>query len=295
MTAKKENKPATAKKEPQTVAGIPVATPEQQAAAEAAAQAAARKEQDKIDAQAQKLQTATTEVTTRYGDLQTEVNGTNTLIGGLTETSTLEDVQKAMLEGGESVKRAKLILKDIKKSAGKVKDDENLKQAVASSQTLVDNLETNVKGLKTKVEGAKAADKANKKALKEQEKADAKAKRDAEREANAMPEQNGVRRPKPDTLCGKAWELCDAISAKLGSPAPISYVIQAAEAAGLNEGNVRAEYARWKKFNGVEGRVSVPLPKEVAEAAASVAAAGKTVEAGQPVSDPVPAPAAPAE
>lgn len=291
MTAKKETKPATAKTDTKTVAGIPVATPEQQAAAEAAAAAAAKKEQDKKDADALKLKTATDEVTTRYGDLQTEVNGTTTLISGLTETSTLEDVQKASLEGGESVKRAKGILKDIKKSAGKVKDDENLKQAVASSQALVDNLETNVKGLKGKIEGAKQADKDAKKAAKEKEKADAKAKRDAERAANAMPEQNGVRRPKPDTLCGKAWELCDTISAKLGSPAPISYVIQAAEAAGLNEGNVRAEYARWKKFNGVEGRVSVPLPKEVAEAAAAVAASGTKVEEGQPVKDP----AAPAE
>ena len=44
----------------------------------------------------------------------------------------------------------------------------------------------------------------------------------AAREAARMPEQNGIRRPKPDGLCGKAWKIFDDVSAKNGSPASIA-------------------------------------------------------------------------
>ena len=73
-----------------------------------------------------------------------------------------------------------------------------------------------------------------------------------------MPEQNGIRRPKPDGLCGKAWAIFDEISAKNGSPASIGESMEVAKAQGLNEANVRAEYARWRKFFGVTGRVEDP-------------------------------------
>jgi len=42
---------------------------------------------------------------------------------------------------------------------------------------------------------------------------------------------------------------------------------------GLNEGNVRAEYARWRKFNGVTGRVTLPTPPSVASTPAAGAQA----------------------
>ena len=89
-----------------------------------------------------------------------------------------------------------------------------------------------------------------------------KAAKQAEREANRMPEQNGIRRPKPDTLCGRAWQIADDLSAKFGQPTPIKDLLEAAEAEGLNAGNVKAEYARWRKFYGITGRVA--LPKEEA-------------------------------
>lgn len=99
-------------------------------------------------------------------------------------------------------------------------------------------------------------------------KADAKAAKIAERENSRMPEQNGVRRPKADTLCGKAWGIADELSGKLGQPVPIANLLEATNAAGLNEGNVKAEYARWRKFHGVTGRVA--LPKAEAPAPAPV-------------------------
>jgi hypothetical protein len=115
---------------------------------------------------------------------------------------------------------------------------------------------------------AKAKKLAEAQAVKDQREADKKAKADAkaakvaERENSRMPEQNGVRRPKADTLCGKAWGIADKLSASLGQPVPIANLLEATTAEGLNEGNVKAEYARWRKFHGVTGRVALPKPAE---------------------------------
>ena len=96
------------------------------------------------------------------------------------------------------------------------------------------------------------------KAAKAQEKIDAAAAAKAAKEANKMPEANGVRRPKPETLCGQAWAVFDEVSAKNGAPASIKESLEIAKARGLNEGNVRVEYARWRKFFGITGRIAAP-------------------------------------
>ena len=69
-----------------------------------------------------------------------------------------------------------------------------------------------------------------------------------------QPEQNGVRRPKPDTRCGRAWEIFDSISNSNGSPISIGEALKIARERGLNEGNVRAEFYQWRKFHGIRGR-----------------------------------------
>ena len=106
-------------------------------------------------------------------------------------------------------------------------------------------------------QAAKEAEKAEK-AAKAQEKIDAAAAAKAAKEANKMPEANGVRRPKPETLCGQAWAVFDEVSAKNGAPASIKESLEIAKARGLNEGNVRVEYARWRKFFGITGRIAAP-------------------------------------
>lgn len=111
---------------------------------------------------------------------------------------------------------------------------------------------------------AKEAERAAKKAEKEAEKV----RRAAEREANRMPEQNGVRRPKAETKCGQAWSIFDKVSQKNGSPASIGESMEIAKAQGLNEANVRAEYASWRKFNGVSGRIAGPKPPQAPAATA---------------------------
>ena len=70
--------------------------------------------------------------------------------------------------------------------------------------------------------------------------------------------QNGIRRPKPEGKCGQAWAIFDAVSAKNGSPASIGESMEIAKADGQNEANVRAEYARWRKFHGLSGRIEDP-------------------------------------
>jgi FtsZ-interacting cell division protein ZipA len=119
---------------------------------------------------------------------------------------------------------------------------------------------------------AKAKEAADKKAAAEQAKVDKKAaaeqaKKDkaeaaaqakADKAASKQPEQNGIRRPKPDSLCGKAWATMDALTAERGSTVTIAALLEATNTMGLNEGNVRAEYARWRKFNGVSGRIVDP-------------------------------------
>lgn len=132
---------------------------------------------------------------------------------------------------------------------------------------------------------AAAAKKAAEKAAKDAEKAAAKAAKEAEKEAKALalanakaakeaekaakqaakqtekqPEQNGIVRPKPNTACGKAWAIMDSLSMKAGSATPIAPVLEVAKTEGLNEGNVKCEYSRWRKFHGVTGRIVAPKP-----------------------------------
>lgn len=110
---------------------------------------------------------------------------------------------------------------------------------------------------------AAEAEKAAKKAEKEQAKLDAVAAKEAAR----MPEQNGIRRPKPEGLCGRAWAIFDSISAKHGSPASVKESLEEAVPQGLKEGNVKAEYARWRKFHGITGRILAPVAPVEEEAA----------------------------
>jgi histidinol dehydrogenase len=90
-------------------------------------------------------------------------------------------------------------------------------------------------------------------AVKEQVKA-AKEQVKAAREANRMPKQNGIRHPKPNTMCGKSWKILDDISAKNGAPASISESMEIAKVNGLNEGTFYTQFSRWRRFHGITGR-----------------------------------------
>lgn len=242
-------------------------TPEQkkekaaQAKKEAAEKAKLAKEQkdqqkadEKAQAEANKLAEANEKVTAEFTTLKGHTDNGTASLALLTEESTVDQVNTAGENAGASLKAARESLKLIKATVKKLKEPGELAAAVTSAEGLVSALDEALKGVKGKVAAAK-------KAAKEAEKAEAKRLKDEAKAANAMPNQNGITRPRPDTACGNAWALMDELSAKLSQPAPISIVLQGAEQRGLNYDTVKTQYARWKKFNGIEGRVAIPLPQ----------------------------------
>lgn len=260
-------------------------TPEQIKAEAAAKKAADKTEQQKKDeaervkkeAAAQKEKDAIAEATGGYNTITSAKANVDTVIGALTETSTVEDVKSAQTAVADNLKTAKDGLKVVKAAGRKAKDSDALKQAVTESEGLVSQIEQAGKDLKSKLAAAKTAQAELDKKAREDKKAQEKADREAEaerkrqeREAKKEPEQNGIRKPSVGTLCRAAWDLFDAVTAEMGQTAPISYVLPVALAKNLNEANVKAEYARWKKYHGISGRVAVPVPANIAAAAANV-------------------------
>lgn len=113
---------------------------------------------------------------------------------------------------------------------------------------------------KAAAEAAKAA-KAAEKQAKADEKAKiaaAKAEAKAAKAAVKMPEQNGITQPKASSSCGKIWEIANQLSSKLKQPVPIKDLLETASAEGYNEATIKTQYARWRKFHGVSGRVAAP-------------------------------------
>lgn len=107
----------------------------------------------------------------------------------------------------------------------------------------------------------------NKRVADKQAKIDAKAKAKADKEASKQPEQNGVRRPKSETICGKAWAVFDDLSAKSGAPATIKASLE--NAGGIAEATVRTQYARWRKYHGISGKIETAPPAKPAETPAA--------------------------
>lgn len=143
-------------------------------------------------------------------------------------------------------KAAKAAERAAKKKAAEAEKAEKKKAAEAA------------KAAKLKAVADAKAEKEAAKAAKEQAKLDAKVAKDSQRQ----PEQNGIRRPGPDGKCGQVWGLADTLSAELGQAVPIANLLKAGEEQGLNPNNIRTEYARWKKFHGLSGRIVAPAVAE---------------------------------
>lgn len=152
--------------------------------------------------------------------------------------------------------------KQAEKAAAKAKKDAEAAAKKAAKEAAAAEKQAKADAKKAEKEAAAA-----KKEAEKQAKIDAKAAKAAEKEAakaakqaNRMPEQNGVRRPGPDGLCGQVWALADKLSTELKQAVPIANLLEAGTAAGLNASNIRTEYARWKKFHGLSGRITLPTP-----------------------------------
>lgn len=173
---------------------------------------------------------------------------------------------------------------------------ENEKAAKAEAEKAAKKAQAEAK--KAEAEAKKAQEKAKKqaeaeakKAAKEAEKAEAARRKEAERqarEAARMPMQNDVRRPKPETICGRTWAIFDDVSQKKGAPASIGECMEISRELGMNDANTRAEYARWRKFHGITGRIEDPrkvAEKAAREAAKAEAKAKKEAEAKKAIED----------
>lgn len=175
------------------------------------------------------------------------------------ETATTTDEKAAAAAAAQAEKDRKAAEKAAEKEAKRVEAEAKKQAKAAESEA--------ARAAKAATAEAEKAAKAAAKQAEIDAKAKAKADAIAAREASKMPEQNGVRRPKPDTLCGKAWAIFDTISNKNGAPASIGESLESAKEQSLNEANVRAEYARWRKFHGITGRIDAPKPAETTTAA----------------------------
>lgn len=72
--------------------------------------------------------------------------------------------------------------------------------------------------------------------------------------------KNGITRPHQNTTCGKIWGAADAVSAAQGgAPATIAQLKVHTAVALVNDHTLKTQYARWRKYNGVTGRVAAPV------------------------------------
>lgn len=70
-------------------------------------------------------------------------------------------------------------------------------------------------------------------------------------------ERNGVKRPRPGGNTAAVWDCCDALTKKLGAAPSFKQLDEALEKSNkdIPTATRRSNYAVWRKFNGISGRV----------------------------------------
>lgn len=80
------------------------------------------------------------------------------------------------------------------------------------------------------------------------------------------PEQNGLKRPSKGSTCAIIWDTCDRITSESSATCTSAQLFNALQ--GYNDCTLRTQYARWRQFNGITGRlpgqnkVATKLPAE---------------------------------
>lgn len=87
-------------------------------------------------------------------------------------------------------------------------------------------------------------------------------------EAN-RPEQNGLKRPSKSSTCCIIWDTCDRITSEKAATCTSAELFNALQ--GYNDCTLRTQYARWRQFNGITGRLpgqskTAKLPPEFQDA-----------------------------
>jgi hypothetical protein len=70
-------------------------------------------------------------------------------------------------------------------------------------------------------------------------------------------QMNGITAPGASTTCGKIWSTADAISQAQHGVCSIAALKEHPEMKSINEATLKTQYARWRQYHGVTGR----LPK----------------------------------
>lgn len=71
-------------------------------------------------------------------------------------------------------------------------------------------------------------------------------------------ERNGITRPASGTTTGGIWDVADEISmSHNGHPATIAEVRAHAKMLHVNDHTIKTQYARWRGFHGIKGRVQL--------------------------------------
>lgn len=71
-----------------------------------------------------------------------------------------------------------------------------------------------------------------------------------ETKAKGTTEQNGIKRPAADTLCGRVWQVLDDLRTA-GADATAKNATAAFDGVAIAAATIRTQYARWRKFNSV--------------------------------------------
>lgn len=66
---------------------------------------------------------------------------------------------------------------------------------------------------------------------------------------------NEITRPGAETICGKIWATADRLSKENKTIATIAMMQAAPEMAGIVIATLKTQYARWRKFNDIKGRL----------------------------------------
>lgn len=75
-------------------------------------------------------------------------------------------------------------------------------------------------------------------------------------------QSHGITRPGPGTETGKVWQVADQITASQnGVAATIASVRTNKLLIGVNDHTIKTQYARWRKYNGVTGRIPTVQPQ----------------------------------
>jgi hypothetical protein len=69
-------------------------------------------------------------------------------------------------------------------------------------------------------------------------------------------ERNGIKRPKPGGNCAAVWDACDAVRASKKDTPSFKEVDEALGKAAIPAATRRSNYAVWRRFHGITGRVA---------------------------------------